>query len=164
MSYPDNVEVIDDPADGTGNAYCHLIDTHFYLYSYWWVVIILQLLSPIILPICVYCCIDRPFEACGVQDCVERVGLSTDNMLTLLLQGSVWTWAGYLISVQCCGTPEPMLITAIVFLVLSYILNLTLLCSPLSVDAAVFNKATPEDYQEYLERTRNMAPRHMIKG
>ena len=56
-----------------------------------------------------------------------------------------------------------MLITAIIFLIINYIFNLMLPWIT-SEDSAVWNKSSPEEYQQYLERTRNMAPRFMIKG
>ena len=56
-----------------------------------------------------------------------------------------------------------MLITATVFLVLLYLMNLAQLCTN-TEDKAVINKASVENFREYVQRATNMAPSVLIEG
>ena len=90
-------------------------------------------------------------------------------MVTLIFQSSIWLWIIYLIVSAQCGTrdnpdTESVFITAIVFVVLMYLIMLGGLCHLDQEDSAVMKKTSIEDFQEYLERVRNMAPRDMIEG
>ena len=58
---------------------------------------------------------------------------------------------------------EPMVITATVFLVLLYVMNLAQLCTN-TEDKAVINKASVENFREYIQRAINMAPSVLIEG
>ena len=58
---------------------------------------------------------------------------------------------------------EPMVITATVFLVLLYLMNLAQLCTN-TEDKAVINKASVENFREYVQRATNMAPSVLIEG
>ena len=56
-----------------------------------------------------------------------------------------------------------MMITAIVFLLLLYTMNLALLCTN-TEDKAVMNKTSVENFHEYVQRATSMAPQLQIEG
>ena len=157
--YP--VRIHDDNEEG---GYCDYVETHLYLYSYWWVLIIVQILAPIIATIVVALMTNVCEDCCGLKEDISvRLGLSVENILTLSLQLSLWAWAAYLVSTHFCQTEEPMLITAIVFLLLLYLMNLALLCTN-TEDQAVMNKTTVENFHEFVQRATSMSPSVLIEG
>ena len=58
---------------------------------------------------------------------------------------------------------EPMVITATLFLVLLYLMNLAQLCTN-TEDKAVNNKTSVENFREYVQRATNMAPSVLMEG
>jgi len=95
---------------------CEPLATNFYLYSYWWITIIAQILSFFLFAI-LWGFLSRSCPCLDKQD---------DVMPVLYFQASFWTWMIYLILGASCKiwAGEPLMVTGIIFASILYIFSL----------------------------------------
>jgi len=116
------------------------MDTNLGLYSYWWILVVLQVV--LFLP--------YMFLLYFVSLCRCRPGeVQWWNYMLLYFQASFWLWVIYLAQCGQCGfyPGRPMIIAAIVCAVLLYLCNLTSFFG--REDKAIWNRITMDTFRRY---------------
>jgi len=146
-----------DSSDEYSSEYpnCQPLATNFYLYSYWWVTIIAQILSFFLFPI-MSGLLSRNCPCMDKQD---------DVIPILYFQASFWTWMIYLILGASCEiwAGEPLMVTGIIFASILYIFSLVGTFSS-NQDRGLGHKLTMKEFQEYFEAARQLSPQIQISG
>jgi len=134
---------------------CEPLAANFYLFSYWWVTIIAQILSFFLFAI-LWGFLSRSFP------CLEK---QEDVMPMLYFQASFWTWMIYLILGASCQiwAGEPLMVTGIIFASILYIFSLFGTFGS-KQDKGLGHKLTMKEFQEYFEAARQLPPQIQISG